>query len=224
MKSITFIASMASYDAEQKCMENYNRYGDECTIQTTKVPFLKVGQIGVYTVSVRFARTFNQKPTWGYSLECGGCTDQAGFDSIEKAIDAATDLANEKDVEFRRRLESESKGYVRLPVTVQPGLHTVAGGCKNDEKVDAESNFDHANRLRKHIEHLKTSNERMDLAFKKALEEVDREIAEVERYETLDYNKAIALMTPEEITQIEKDFNHELHRRETLRLKASRLR
>jgi hypothetical protein len=81
-------------------MDNYEKDKDNNTIQTSQIAWVKVGNVGIYELFVRYANRFNQKPSWCYSLRCGGATSDIGYDSLQSAITAALEVANQKEAEF----------------------------------------------------------------------------------------------------------------------------
>lgn len=95
--------TMPNIDIIKKCLLDYQKYGDDCTIETTSVPFTEIGKIGIYSVNVRYSKMFNQEPSWGYSLQCGGMTSKNGFESLQEAIDACVKVAEEEEKAFNEK-------------------------------------------------------------------------------------------------------------------------
>ena len=96
--------TMQNVDIIRQCLTDYKKYGDNCTIETTTVPFTEIGKIGIYNVNVRFSKLFNQEPSWTYSLQSGGgMTTKNGFESLQEAIDACVIVAEEKEKEFNEK-------------------------------------------------------------------------------------------------------------------------
>lgn len=126
----TFISILDLKKAEELCMLDYKKYGDENTISTTGVPFTKIGTIGIYLVSVRYFRLFNQEPSWGFSLSCGGSMhNDSGYKTIQESFDACIAVYNKKEkmVGELRVFSNGDEGY-NFPKDLQPLFDAMTEG------------------------------------------------------------------------------------------------
>lgn len=94
----TFKQIIESEEAIQKCLALYKKHGENCTISTTKVPFITIGTIGNYEVQVRYYRMFNQQPSWAFCLKSIGSMHSEGkYITCEEAVKAAIKTAGQKE-------------------------------------------------------------------------------------------------------------------------------
>lgn len=103
--------TMQNIDIIKQCLTDYQKYGDNCTVETTTVPFTEIGKIGIYNVNVRFSKMFNGEPSWVYSLQSGGSIiTKSGFESLQEAIDACVKVAEEEERKFNEEHGDKLKG------------------------------------------------------------------------------------------------------------------
>jgi hypothetical protein len=99
-----FIQTMNMEAIYEKCMADYKEKGDDNTISTTGVPFIKIGTFSIYSVNVRYFKLFNQSPQWGYSLQSGGSmSSNSGFNTLPETINACIACAEQKEKEFNEK-------------------------------------------------------------------------------------------------------------------------
>lgn len=101
----SIIKRLSDKEAEKRCILNYKRLGNRCGLDTSEVPFTKVGEIGIYTVNIRKYKTFNApEPCWGYSLASdGGVVNKGDFTSYQEALDACIEAAIKEEEEFYKK-------------------------------------------------------------------------------------------------------------------------
>ncbi len=100
----SFNQTLPNIDILKQCLTDYQKYGNECTVDTTSVPFTTIGKFGIFDVCVRYSKTFNCEPSWTYSLQSGGSMiTKSGFGSLQEAIDACILVAEEDDREFEAK-------------------------------------------------------------------------------------------------------------------------
>ncbi|MFM2394021.1 MAG: hypothetical protein RLZZ546_2003 [Bacteroidota bacterium] len=96
-----FIQKMTTDAVEAKCKLNNNSLGHKYGFDNSEVPFTEVGVLGVYKINVRYYKTINTKPSWGFSLTSdGGMLNKGEFASCQDAIDACVKAAKLKVADF----------------------------------------------------------------------------------------------------------------------------
>lgn len=86
----------------EECRNKFEKYKHENTISTSEVPWTVVNTIGIYTIAVRKAQFFNQRPVWGFSVYTGGSMyNNHNYTSPQDAYFDAVDYVEAQEKEFK---------------------------------------------------------------------------------------------------------------------------
>ncbi len=93
-----FVQKFSTKMVETISKNNFEKYGLNCGIDTSEVPFTEVGTVGIYQVNVRYSKTLNSVASWDYALTLRGVlSTKSGFKTCQDAIDACIEEANKKE-------------------------------------------------------------------------------------------------------------------------------
>ncbi len=93
---------------------NYDSHDhDTSTIMTSSMPWTVIGEYGIFTLSVRKYRMFNQRPMYGGMVSCGGMTIQP-CQSVEEAVEWCYQEAMKQTLELDEEIAKAQKTYLDI--------------------------------------------------------------------------------------------------------------
>ena len=95
---MSIIRYLTDEEAIDICLKNYknHNYKNDTVISST-VPWVLVGEIGVYTIFIRYYKLRNNTPTWSCCLKSFSILDERfNYSNFDDALKAAIKNANNK--------------------------------------------------------------------------------------------------------------------------------